>query len=112
MEEKREARDDSPGFKNALPREMIPNDNIVKPKEREKLSKQSPKNNATAPKRAIFFSAILPDIRRITPPWTKMMIDPKYTKVYPICLGLNSKTSYRKKLIQNSNQEKDKEKIK
>ena len=66
--EKREAKEDKPGFKNALPKEMIPRARMVKPKLREKLKTTSPKNKDNAPNIAIFFSAIFPDIRRITPP--------------------------------------------
>ena len=67
-DEKRDAREERPGFKKALPREITPRERMVNPKLFEKLSTNNPRNSDTAPKRAIFFSATLPEILRITPP--------------------------------------------
>ena len=76
-DEKRDASEESPGFKKALPREITPRERMVRPKLFEKLNTSNPINKDTAPKRAIFFSATFPEIRRITPPWTNMIIVPK-----------------------------------
>ena len=85
---------------------IAPIEKIVSPIVCEKLKEQSPKKREIAPNRAIFFSATLPDIWRMTPPCTSMMIEPRYTKVYPISLGVNLSISNKKKFIQNSKPEK------
>ena len=63
-----EAKEDIPGFKNALPidKKLKAKKTINKLLDKDIIT--NPINNEIDPKIAIFFSATFPDILRITPP--------------------------------------------